>query len=233
MNLTAGICVIFRGLNSESNEESGKKSRFRMDTNQTRHMEKETFDKRTAILKAAMELIAENGFHGAPTAMIASKACVGIGTIYRYFADKDVLIKEVFNDVETGLNQMLMAEYPTDQSVRLRLEHYFIVLIRFFIANPMKFKFLGQFYDSPYGIALRRDKIFAPQEATNRCETMKSLFEQGIAEGAIKDLPIPILFALFIGSLISVARDHILGFIELNEQLIRRTTDACWDAIQH
>ena len=32
MNLTAGICVIFRGLNFESNEESGQKSRFRMDT---------------------------------------------------------------------------------------------------------------------------------------------------------------------------------------------------------
>jgi hypothetical protein len=32
MNLTAGICAISRGLNSESNEESGKKSRFQMDT---------------------------------------------------------------------------------------------------------------------------------------------------------------------------------------------------------
>ena len=195
-------------------------------------MEKENIDKRTAIIRSAMELIAENGFHGAPTAMIASRACVGTGTIYRYFADKDVLIREVFNDVEAGLNQMLMADYPADQPVRQRLEHYFTVLIRFFIANPMKFKFLGQFYDSPYGVALRRDKIFAPQEATNRCETMKNLFEQGITEGTIKNLPIPVLFALFIGSLISVARDHILGFIELDEHLIRQTADACWDAIQ-
>jgi hypothetical protein len=32
MNLTPSICVIFRGLNFESNEESGKKSRFRTDT---------------------------------------------------------------------------------------------------------------------------------------------------------------------------------------------------------
>jgi hypothetical protein len=32
MNLTAGIYMIFRGLNSESNEESGKKSRFRTET---------------------------------------------------------------------------------------------------------------------------------------------------------------------------------------------------------
>ena len=36
MNLTAGIYMIFRGLNFDSNEESGKKSRFRTDTSSGR-----------------------------------------------------------------------------------------------------------------------------------------------------------------------------------------------------
>ncbi len=195
-------------------------------------MEKETLDKRTAILKAAMELIAANGFHGAPTAMIATKACVGTGTIYRYFADKEVLIKEVFNDVEARLNLALQRDYPTDQSVRRRLDHYYNGLLRFLIDNPMEFKFLGQFYDSPYGVALRRDKIFAQTNSEDRCDTIKGLFEQGIAEGVIKSLPIPTLFALFIGTLISVARDHILGFVHLDEHLMQLTADACWDAIR-
>ncbi len=195
-------------------------------------MEKENIDKRTAILKATMELIAENGFHGAPTAMIATRACVGTGTIYRYFADKDVLIIEVFKDVEIRLNQVLMENYPADQSVRRRIDHYYNGLIGFFLDNPLEFKFLGQFYDSPYGVAVRRDKIFAQKGSEDRCETMKNLFEQGIAEGVIKDLPIVILFAVFFGSLISVARDHTLGFINLDEQLIRQTSEASWDAIK-
>jgi AcrR family transcriptional regulator len=196
-------------------------------------MEKETVDKRTAILKATMELIAENGFHGAPTAMIAARACVGTGTIYRYFADKDVLIKEVFDDVETRMNQLLMVGYPADRSVRDRLDHYSTGLINFFINNPMEFKFLGQFYDSPYGVARRRDKIFAQSSCEDdRCETIRCLFEQGISAGVIKDLPIPVLFALFLGTLISVVRDHIHGFFDLDEQLIRRTAEAGWDAIK-
>ncbi|MDP3478401.1 MAG: TetR/AcrR family transcriptional regulator [Desulfoprunum sp.] len=195
-------------------------------------MKEENIDKRTAILKAAMELIAENGFHGAPTAMIATRACVGTGTIYRYFADKDVLIKDVFKDVEARLNMVLMEKYPADQSVRRRLDHYYSGLIRFFLENPMEFKFLGQFYDSPYGVAVRRDKIFAQKGNEDRCEAMKSLFEQGIAEKVIKDLPIVILFAIFFGSLISVVRDHTLGFIELDDQLIRLTSEASWDAIK-
>ena len=98
-----------------------------------------------------MELIAENGFHGAPTAMIAARAGVGTGSIYR---------------CESGN------------------------------------------------------------------ESLKCLFEQGIAAGVIKDLPVVVLFAIFIGSLISVTRDHILGFIILDRHLIQQTADACWDAIK-
>lgn len=196
-------------------------------------MKEKTPDKRAAILKAAMELIAENGFHGAPTAMIAAKACVGTGTIYRYFADKEVLIKEVLDDVEDRMTQILMKGYPADQSVRTRLDHYYSGLINIFIDNPMEFKFLGQFFDSPYGVARCRDKIFVQSTCEdNRCETIRCLFEQGIHTGVIKNLPIPVLFALFLGTLISVARDHIHGFIHLDEQLIRRTAEAGWDAIR-
>jgi TetR/AcrR family transcriptional regulator, repressor of fatR-cypB operon len=195
-------------------------------------MEKENIDKRTAILRATMELISENGFHGAPTSMIATRACVGTGTIYRYFADKDELIKEVFDEVEGRLKQKLETGYPSEQSMRQRLDHYSTGMLHFFIENRMEFKFLGQFYDSPYGVALRRDKIFSQKSNEDKWDTMRQLFEQGIVEGVIKDLPIPVLFAFFLGILISVARDHINGFIDLNGHLLQRTADACWDAIK-
>ena len=53
-------------------------------------------DKREEIVRAALELIAENGFHGAPMAMIAERARVGAGTIYRYFENKDLLIAGLY-----------------------------------------------------------------------------------------------------------------------------------------
>lgn len=196
-------------------------------------MDQQHLDKNSAILKAAMELIAENGFHGSPMSMIASRAGVGIGTIYRYFANKDVLIKEAFAVIEGRLNRALQQGYPINQSIRRRLDHYYIGLVRFFFSHPVEFKFLGQFFDSPYGVELRRDKIFS--ENTSECggnETIRSLFVQGIAASEIKDLPIVILFALFIGSIIALTRDHILGFIDMDDLLLQRTADACWDAIK-
>ena len=195
-------------------------------------MNKEIPDKRSAILKAAMELIAENGFHGAPTAMIAARAGVGTGTIYRYFADKDVLIREVHRELEERMNPILRVQDTADRSLRERFNHFFIGMIRFLLDNPLEFKFLEQFYNSPYGVAMRRDKIFNQKSSEQRCDTVKNLFEQGIADGVIKDLPLAILFALFFGTLASVVRDHTLGFVELNDDLIRRTAEASWDAIR-
>ena len=48
----------------------------------------------------------------------------------------------------------------------------------------------------------------------------------------IKDLPLVILFALAFGPLIAVARDHILGFVILDETLIGQTIEACWDGVK-
>lgn len=196
-------------------------------------MEKECTDKRAAIIQAAMYLIAENGFHGAPTAMIAQQAEVGAGTIYRYFADKDELISAVHHDVEERINTVLQAHYPIHGTVRERLNYYYTGLIRYFLQHLVDFKFLGQFYNSPYGIALRRDKIFeASKQPTSTCEPIALLFEKGIEEGDIKNLPLAILFSLFFGTLTSIIRDHVQGFVVLDDELIQKTASVCWDALR-
>ncbi len=60
----------------------------------------EKSDKRCAIVRATLDLVAEQGFHGAPMALVAERAGVAAGTIYRYFESKDVLINEVFHYLE-------------------------------------------------------------------------------------------------------------------------------------
>ena len=41
-----------------------------------------------------------------------------------------------------------------------------------------------------------------------------------------------VLFSLAFGPLISLMRDHILGFVILDDPLIEQITEACWDAIK-
>jgi hypothetical protein len=60
----------------------------------------------------------------------------------------------------------------------------------------------------------------------------RRLFEEGGAQQIVKDLPLVVLFALAFGPLLMVARDHILGFVELDESLLVQTIQACWDGIK-
>jgi AcrR family transcriptional regulator len=187
-------------------------------------------DKREEIVRAALELIAENGFHGAPMAMIAERANVGAGTIYRYFANKDVLINELYEDIEKSIMAALQRRYAVEKPFRERFLHLGTELLHHFIHNPLVFRYLEQFHNSPYGVAFRRDKILGTP--TSGCNVFRELFEEGITQQILKDLPLVILFALFFGPVLSVARDHILGFVDLDETLIHQTIEACWDGIK-
>jgi len=187
-------------------------------------------DKRDEIVRAALELIAEHGFHGAPMAMIAEKANVGAGTIYRYFENKDVLINELYLEIEKHIKATLQEGYSLEKPFRERFLHFGTTLLRHFIACPLNFRYLEQFHNSPYGATFRRDTLLG--NAASGCDMLKDLFEQGVAQQILKEFPLVILFALFFGPLMSVVRDHILGFVELDEIMIRRIIEACWDAIK-
>lgn len=186
-------------------------------------------EKRQEILHAALELIAEHGFHGAPIAAIAERARVGAGTIYRYFETKDVLINELFLELRDKICQGLLKGYEPDKPLKERFIHLNMALLRYFINNPLEFRFLEQHFNSPYGNAFRRARLMGPGEDD---DLYRSLLEEGVAQWVIKDLPLVVLIALAFGPLLAVARDHILGFVALDDALLAQTVCACWDGIK-
>ena len=186
-------------------------------------------DKQESIIRAALELIAEQGFHNAPMSSISERAGVGTGTIYRYFENKDVLIAELYRDVEGRITPFLLDGYNTDQTIRHRFLHLGTVLLRYFVANPIDFRYLEQFHNSPYGVEFRRETLLGNKE---KCDVYQDLFTDAIKLQAVKDLPLASLYALAFGPLVSVARDHILGFSLLDESLISQIIEASWDGIK-
>lgn len=185
-------------------------------------------DKRCTILCVAMELIALNGFHGAPTSLIAARANVGIGTIYRYFTSKEAMIYELHSDLEKRFCAALMQEYPSGQPFRERFIHVGRNFVRYFLASSIEFRFWEQFHNSPYGVTYLREQIFGEMDHG----ILVKLLEEGQKEQIIKSLPNLVLTALIFGPLLCAVHDHILGFSELDEQMIDHTLDACWDAVR-
>jgi len=185
--------------------------------------------KRSEIMQSALELIAEKGFIGAPMAMIADKAHVGIGTIYHYFKDKDTLINELYMDMEGKLIKFLESNYNEGDSVRERILQLFRGVLSYFTHHPLEFRYMEQYFNSPYSIDLRRDRIF---DDSREGMIFNKLFLEGVEEKVIKDLPLVILFALSFGPILLLLRDQILGFVTLDDILIEKTIEACLDSIK-
>ncbi|MBJ6724491.1 TetR/AcrR family transcriptional regulator [Geomonas sp. Red875] len=185
-------------------------------------------DKRCAIIRATLELVAEHGFHGAPMAAVAERAGVAAGTIYRYFESKDVLIQEIYHFLEDRFFQGLMIGYPEGQPARERFLHIGKFLVHYCMENPLQARFLEQFHNSPYGIAHRRDKFYGTQDK----DVIYELFADAVATGTVKQLPLTVLFSLTFSPLRDICRDHYLNFTMLDDDLIARCVEACWDAVR-
>ena len=189
-------------------------------------MDKE--EKRTAVIHAALDLVAEHGFHGAPMSAVAERADVAAGTIYRYFENKDALILETFRFLADMLQKIIMEGYPGGGGVRERYLHVGTTLMRHLVGSPRELRFLEQFQNSPYGAHRRRELMLGKGDRN----LVLDLFEEGRREGVVKDLPIPVLYALAFGPLIQICRDAAFGFLTLDDRLLDDSVEACWDAVR-
>lgn len=189
-------------------------------------MQQQKADKRATIMRAAMELVAEQGFHGTPTSQIAERAGIGVGTIYRYFRDKDELIEEIHEEVHVLFGECFTEHYDADLSIRENYLHIFTGLTRLFIAKKYETRFMEQYYNSPYGVAKKRAK-------DTECDrSIHDFFETAKQQQVIKDLPLEFLVNLSLGAILFLVRDHHNGFISLDDQAITQIVEANWDGLK-
>jgi AcrR family transcriptional regulator len=189
-------------------------------------------EKKVAILEATLELIAECGFHNTPTSRIAKNANVGVGSIYRYFADKDELICELFLYVIEKENLEVLKEYNPNAPLREQYIHICSRIIKFALQHPKESTFLQQFRHSPYGKKVRTDEMLKNILDRNGKPPLIRLFETAVAQQVIKDLPLYILGALTLGPIFEVVRDIHSGIAPNDTALVQLAIEACWDALK-
>ncbi|HEY7744839.1 MAG TPA: TetR/AcrR family transcriptional regulator [Desulfuromonadales bacterium] len=188
-------------------------------------MTSEKIDKRAALLEAALELFAENGFHGAPTSLIAERAGVGVGTIYRYFKDKDELIRELHQELHVKAVAWVCDDYREDQPVRERFIFLMTRLLRLFLSEPKVFRFMEQYYYSPFPQSCGYS---APGEE----EVIKRLLLFARDQQIIKDAPLPVLEAIAFGPIVALAKEYGIRQLVVDEAMIRIVVEACWDGLK-
>ncbi|MFE4106119.1 TetR/AcrR family transcriptional regulator [Almyronema epifaneia] len=184
-------------------------------------------DKREAILNAALELFAEYGFYGTPIPLIAERAHVGAGTIYRYFESKEALGNAVYQRAKEMLYDVLNQDFPEDLPVREQFHVFWQRITKFAIENPQTFQFLELHSHESY------------LDKTSRTVELKvwepglTFFEMTCQRKITKPLPLKILVAIVWGMFVGVTKAGQRGHYSLDEDLFNKVEQICWEAIRY
>ena len=183
-------------------------------------------DKKEAIMNAALEVFSELGFHGAPAPLIAEKADVGVGTIYRYFRDKEDLVNELYRFWKIKFMEALREDLDENKPLRALFHEIWSRWLQFALNYPKAFLFLTFHYHAPYLDEETR-------KLTDRLhEEYLAIFEQGRRDQIFKDVPAAALMATALGMGAEIMREYWAGRFELTEELINDLEEMCWQALR-
>lgn len=84
-------------------------------------------EKRRRIIRAALEVFAQDGVKAGKIAKIAEKAGIGKGTVYEYFSSKEQIFAAVFesffNEMTSGYSQLAAAPLSPTQKIEMMFDY--------------------------------------------------------------------------------------------------------------
>lgn len=147
-------------------------------------------DKQQEILKAALRLFVESGFHGTPTSRIAKEAGVANGTLFHYYKTKDELIVALYSSIKSRLSERMHAGTKPGASFKENLKLIYANTLEWAIEHKEEFYFMQQFNTSPFL------SLIAPEEISRQAKPHLELLESALEQKIFKKLPVELIFVL-------------------------------------
>ncbi|MEC1261358.1 TetR/AcrR family transcriptional regulator [Bacillus swezeyi] len=180
------------------------------------------------IIEASLVLFADRGFDATTIPMIAEKADVGAGTIYRYFDSKEGLVNILFQDSVKHFKEKIEEGYPEDSAgIHEQFQHIFRCLYKFSQENIHALYFLEIDKTSHYLNETSRAVL------NDLLDFIYLFFEKGKERGIIRSLPSHILSAMVFGSFVHIQKLVRAGEIEDPSGLMKEIEACSWHAIKH
>jgi AcrR family transcriptional regulator len=179
--------------------------------------------KREDVLAAALRLIANQGFHAAPMSQIASQANIGVGTIYRYFKNKEELINGLYLEVRRRMAEEIVKGENTGSPVQSEFVRSMKNLIRYLLIHPEEIQFSNQYEHSPFITDATR------REVEKTASPISALLLRARDENRLKELPFPLLMAMFSGASNGLLKAYLRN--KSTPKKMNEAIEAIWDML--
>lgn len=186
-----------------------------------------TNSKSKAILEAALVLFAERGYDGTTVPMIADKAHVGAGTIYRYFENKEALVNALFQYCVKDFSSRL-SRYIMDDTLNIReqFRQIFHTMVEYAEENIEGLLFIES-HNNAYYLDDTSSKLF-----NEMLDNVRDVLERGKKLGFIKDFISDALICIVYGAFVQLFKLINKGVLDKNKELIDGVEESCWSALK-
>ncbi len=93
-------------------------------------------EKRDRILRVAVEEFANNGFENTSIQQIAKKSEISVGSVYKYFENKETLFSMVVRGGLSSLEELLIGLADSSEDILVKAETIIRALLEFSRENP-------------------------------------------------------------------------------------------------
>ncbi|MBI1260656.1 MAG: TetR family transcriptional regulator [Rhizobiales bacterium] len=186
---------------------------------------------RRQILNSAREIISELGFSGAQMSDVAQRSGVATGTLYRYFANKEELCRQVFREVSTREMNMLATIASSDAPPEERLAK----VLRTFAGRAIQGRRLAYaLLAEPVDVGLAEERS---RFRRTHAEIFAGILEEGVASGAFRLCDVRLSAACMAGAIPTVLIGSLAPDAEALETDAERIVDEivafCFSGVSH
>lgn len=150
--------------------------------------ERENLRQRGEILDAALRLFSVKGYHNVSMHEIAGEAEFGIGTLYKFFTNKEDLYKAIIMGVAEKWHRVFIQALEQERNPLRAIKRYIAVRQKLFLANlPLMRLYFAETKGASFNIraGLDQDLLRLYDEGI---EKLASVFERGIKENVFRAL---------------------------------------------
>ncbi len=175
------------------------------------------------IQRAALSLVANDGFAGATTARIAAEAGVAEGSIYRHFKSKDALMLAIYRRIKAEVYMAVMEEYDAAAPAHDRFTYIWRHIYAAYQADPDALLFGLRFTETPL-MAME-----GGQGHKEMAAVLTRLRDDGVMAGVFKSIAADLLISLFYAPIVTLLRAEIAGR-QWDEEEISSACEASYDS---
>ncbi len=178
--------------------------------------------KEDAILKAAIQAIAESGFHSAKVSRIAEIAGVATGTVYLYYPSKEILLHKIFEKLWSELT-MKFEKTIADQS--LTPIEKFEKMIDLFLEKLISDNSLAIVFANEHHLLLQTRTKDLLEHYNRFVDLGQIVLNQGIASGMVNpDINLNVIRYFILGGFRNLIRERAVNPDLLPWDVIRAST---------